>query len=57
MAKGKIVGQIDVIMTSKGVKLVAKDLEKVSKTTKEVEKFPTDKNVTTIAIIIPTIPK
>ena len=38
MAKGKVVGQIDVIMTSKGVKLVAKDLEKVSKTTKEVEK-------------------
>ena len=38
MAKGKIVGQIDIIMTSKGVKMVSKDLEKVSKTTKEVEK-------------------
>jgi len=38
MAKGKVVGQIDIIMTSKGVKMVSKDLEKVSKTTKEVEK-------------------
>jgi len=38
MAKGKVVGQIDIIMTSKGVKMVSKDLEKVNKTTKEVEK-------------------
>ena len=38
MAKGKVVGQIDIIMTSKGVKMVSKDLEKVNKSTKEVEK-------------------
>ena len=42
MAKGKVVGQIDIIMTSKGVKMVSKDLEKVNKTTKEVEKIILD---------------